>query len=820
MKKYFILLMIVAFTVSGLAQPPQKMSYQAVIRNSSGALVVNHSIGIKVSILQGSATGTVVYSETYSPAPQANANGLVTVEIGSGTPSTGTFSYINWSNGPYFLKTEVDPSGGTSYTIVGTSQLLSVPYSLHSKSTETYSETDPVFGASPAKTITSSSITNWNTAYGWGNHAGLYRPNTYITAWGEVTGKPAGFADGVDNVDDADNDITNEIQALSISSSNLSLSKGGGTVAIPGDNWGIQAVVTDAAMTGNGTTAAPLKIADNGITSAKIQDGTIVVADLANNSVTTEKIADGTIVNADIADNGIGSSKIQDASVGTADIAGSAITTALIANNAVTVTKLPPGATSDKYLRGDGTWATPTAGITTETDPTWSGAANETVATGRTGNVGIGTTTPAALLHTYGTGVGGGNVVFIGEQKNSGFGNPPVTGYGTRMMWYPDKAAFRAGFVEGSHWDASVIGHFSAAFGRNTKASSYDALAAGVYSIASGQASTALGYGTIATSVASTALGEFNIGGGNPDFWVSTDPLFEIGNGGGTPVQRHNALTVLKNGYVGFGTASPAAGLHIKANGWPGSFIYLEASTAQDAGFRFYEGTTPKWHIYNNFVLGGLQITNAAAGTAIFAKQSNAFVGIGTSSPAYTLDVAGAVNLTKGLTGAALLCNGSQAIWYDGTYFSWGYQGTYNYFANKVTIGSPYLPGYMLYVQGNAYTTGTWGGSDVRFKKSITPLSNVLEKIMKVRGTSFEFRRDEFKDYQFDEGTRFGFIAQELEEIFPEVVKTEDNGYKSVNYDGMIPVLLESIKEQQLQIESQQKQIDELKQLVQVLMEK
>jgi len=117
----------------------------------------------------------------------------------------------------------------------------------------------------------------------------------------------------------------------------------------------------------------------------------------------------------------------------------------------------------------------------------------------------------------------------------------------------------------------------------------------------------------------------------------------------------------------------------------------------------------------------------------------------------------------------------------------------------------------MLYVQGNAYATGSWSGSDVRFKKNIAPLTNVLEKVMRVRGTSFEFRKDEFKDYQFDEGTRFGFIAQELEDVFPEVVKTENNGYKSVNYDGMIPVLLEATKEQQKTILKLEAENDRLK---------
>ncbi|MBW6502343.1 MAG: hypothetical protein K0B05_13210, partial [Bacteroidales bacterium] len=101
MKKLYTLLVIAAFAMTISAQAPQKMSYQAVIRNNSGALVTNQAVGMKISILQGSATGTVVFSETYSPNPQTNANGLVTIEIGSGTATAGSFSAINWSSGTY-----------------------------------------------------------------------------------------------------------------------------------------------------------------------------------------------------------------------------------------------------------------------------------------------------------------------------------------------------------------------------------------------------------------------------------------------------------------------------------------------------------------------------------------------------------------------------------------------------------------------------------------------------------------------------------------------------------------------------------------------
>ncbi|MBE9468278.1 MAG: DUF1566 domain-containing protein [Bacteroidetes bacterium] len=130
MRKLYTILIALLLTTTLWAQTPEKMSYQAVIRNSSDALVSNQAVGMQISILQGSETGTAVYVETQTPT--TNANGLVSIEIGTGTTSDD-YSSIDWANGTYFIKTEIDPSGGASYTITGTSQLLSVPYALYSK---------------------------------------------------------------------------------------------------------------------------------------------------------------------------------------------------------------------------------------------------------------------------------------------------------------------------------------------------------------------------------------------------------------------------------------------------------------------------------------------------------------------------------------------------------------------------------------------------------------------------------------------------------------------------------------------------------------
>jgi hypothetical protein len=118
-----------SWVISG-PQAPQKMSYQAVIRNSNDSLLVSTQVGMRISLVQGTPSGTVVFSETQTAT--TNANGLVSLQIGMGTVVTGTFACIDWASGPYYVKTETDLSGGTNYTIINSNELMSVPYALFS----------------------------------------------------------------------------------------------------------------------------------------------------------------------------------------------------------------------------------------------------------------------------------------------------------------------------------------------------------------------------------------------------------------------------------------------------------------------------------------------------------------------------------------------------------------------------------------------------------------------------------------------------------------------------------------------------------------
>ena len=134
MKQIISLLLLLLSSHLIFAQAPEKMSYQAVIRDFSNNLLANTQVGTRVSIIKDSINGTAEYVETHIAS--TNPNGLLTLEIGTGAVVSGSFSGIDWGNGTYFVRTETDPNGGTSYSITGESQLLSVPYALHAKTAD------------------------------------------------------------------------------------------------------------------------------------------------------------------------------------------------------------------------------------------------------------------------------------------------------------------------------------------------------------------------------------------------------------------------------------------------------------------------------------------------------------------------------------------------------------------------------------------------------------------------------------------------------------------------------------------------------------
>lgn len=207
MKKLFLILMAL-FTLPSLwAQAPDGFKYQAVVRDGAGMILADQNVGFEITILQGSPGGTNVYEETHDPT--TNAFGLVSLDIGAGTIVSGDFTSIDWSDGPYFMKVAIDETGGTAYSEIGTSELLSVPYAMFAKNVENVDDAD----ADPENE--------------YNNSVALSGTDLEVTDGGGTLS-----ADLSSLVDDADADPTNEYNtAVALTGTDLEVTDGGGTLS-------------------------------------------------------------------------------------------------------------------------------------------------------------------------------------------------------------------------------------------------------------------------------------------------------------------------------------------------------------------------------------------------------------------------------------------------------------------------------------------------------------------------------------------------------------------------------------------------------------
>ena len=190
MKKIILIIAIVLAYGSIYAQSPQAFKYQAIARDNSGEVLTNQLVSLKISLLQDSIDGTAVYVETYNTT--SNDFGLINLEIGNGIPESGDFSTIDWGSHSYFVKIEMDETGGTNYQFMGISKLLSVPYALYAGKTgvttlagHSATELDDITSTGSGAIITDQERTNFTTAYNWGDHA----LTGYLTSFTETDPK-------------------------------------------------------------------------------------------------------------------------------------------------------------------------------------------------------------------------------------------------------------------------------------------------------------------------------------------------------------------------------------------------------------------------------------------------------------------------------------------------------------------------------------------------------------------------------------------------------------------------------------------------------
>ena len=324
--------------------------------------------------------------------------------------------------------------------------------------------------------------------------------------------------------------------------------------------------------------------------------------------------------------------------------------------------------------------------------------------------------------------------------------------------------------------------------------------------------------GTAIRGVSSSGTGVYGqSNGGGPGVWgISKDSNIPGVAGGNTSGRAVSGVSVSGTGVYGE-----------SANGFGGWFAGPE-NNGVDATLKIVSGAETLL-LDGNAIdgLNGLFLNNNTDKNVIISTGGGS-VGIGTANPATKLEIDGG-NTTDGLRvawgsqyhnlygefkhagpGGLIINANAGGGWAD---ISLQTDKTTRVFierAGNVGIGTT-SPSYKLHVNGSVAGVGAYNNiSDVRYKKNIGTISDATEKVRKIRGVQFDWRKDEFSEQNFDEGRQIGFIAQEVKDILPEVVSQDDKGYYSVAYSHIVPVLVEAIKEQQEEIELLKSQTDRL----------
>ncbi|MBL0153428.1 MAG: tail fiber domain-containing protein [Chitinophagaceae bacterium] len=307
-----------------------------------------------------------------------------------------------------------------------------------------------------------------------------------------------------------------------------------------------------------------------------------------------------------------------------------------------------------------------------------------------------------------------------------------------------------------------------------------------------------------------------------------------------SPSTSIELMRIKGNGNIGIGNSNPLVPLSFPGVG--GKKISLYPGGSGDAGMGIYPN---EFRLFadnpNADITFGIDDYTLGFSEKIRFK-ANGNMGIGTSNPLVPLafsntlgnKIALYTNSTTSQYGMGVV-SGLLQIYGDviSADIGFGYGSSSNFTERMRIKGTGFVgigtsnPTQALHVVGNIFATGTITPSDARYKKNILLIDHPLEKLQQLNGVTYNYRQDEFPDMKFPVATQVGLIAQEVEKVYPQLVFTDDKGYKAVDYVKLIPLLIETAKAQQKQEETlqqkvnkQQEEIEALKILVEKILNK
>ncbi len=838
-------LLFVLFTIintKGYTQVPESFNYQAVVRDDQGNLIINQHVSVRVSILENSSEGSAEYIE--HQVIKSSATGVINMGIGAGIVDYGVFSDINWSANQKFLKVEIDPLGGVSYQHIGTFQLLSVPYAMEAKNSTTSVMSENAINSVYALKADSAEIAKrldkdvlhfpeTDTLFAVKDHNGnlvfaVFPDGAKVYVNEGVKGNIGGFAVTGRNPGKAIPEeeylrVTPDSTRVWV---NESLKGNIGGFAVTGRNPGkgmsgdYFVVTSDSARIYiNDTTTTKGKIGGFAVTGRNPDKGPNddylrVTRDSTRVYITesnTKGKAGGFAVTGRNPDKAIDQDYFN-------------ITPSITAQKIIDESRVMWYPEKSALLAGELYVPEPDSvgefslslGYRNIAKGKWSQAMGyQSVARGAYSTaVGFeAIADSSSFAFGFGSKALGTNSFAFGSKGVDASGNQLSTVTSAKgdyafAFGLGASAEGLGSFVLGANSTAS--GDFSTALGFNTEANGLNSTAMGVGNVSQGIASFTMGAGNTATGDQSMAFGAGNIALGDASMVMGANNTangtycivggftntatgtgaFVIGNNNninGDATMATGSYNVCSNlGAVAFGSHNNSGGLRSFATG------YYTTSSGSNS-FSSGDNTIASG---SNSIAGGYYTKANANGAISYGDntiangQYSITAGFYTTAESYASLVCGQFNTLEG---------GDANNWVETDPLFIAGNGTNAGFGRNNAL--------ILYKNGNMEIAGALQqDSDERLKENIVKLDNILEKVLKINSVYYEF----IDKQTHPSGTHIGFIAQEIQPYFPELINSDSKGFLSVEYSNMTAVLLQAIKEQQTIIDQQIKKNQEL----------